>query len=153
MIEIEVNTSIKKNINLVFEALRNLPHLLVLMPDVKELNIVEIKKNEVIILLGVMIENVIVRWKEKFIFNRKNREIFSSSLSGDIKTYTTHWKLISSNGETKINIKVQIEIGLPSFEKYLEKVLKKKTRKSLWGMVRLIRKYIEEDKWQKHSLV
>jgi ribosome-associated toxin RatA of RatAB toxin-antitoxin module len=145
MYTIDTYVIVKAPGNAVFSALKRMSDFSSAMKYVKKIKTTKISGNEMQSEWHIDVDGADVNWKEKNLFDDKNLNMSFSLLEGDYNEYFGKWEIEEDKIGTKLSIKVNIDWGIPSFEKVIIEELKKRTEKIIRGMIITIKKQSEKD--------
>lgn len=141
---IEVSTIVKQNKNKVYNILKNMEEFPKFMQDIKKLKVLERDANRLVTVWEVNIEGALVSWKEEDIFDNDAMSINFNMLEGDYSAYGGKWILTSLPKKTKISLLVNIDWGIPSFEKIINPILERKQKLIFKTMLIAIKNHIQK---------
>lgn len=142
---LEVSVKIKAPTNKVYHLIRNMRLFPSFMPNVKKLEILKEKGDTNISRWEVDIEGAHIVWKEKNVFDDRNNQMRFNMLEGDYNNYSGEWFVKSDGNSSRLHLKVNIDWGIPSFEKIIGSILERKQRIILRSMLTAIRDYLQKE--------
>lgn len=143
MQKLEVSILIKDTPISVYNAIKDMERFPDFMRDVKKLKIIKRAPEAIVTAWEVEIEGVLIKWKEEDIFDDEKLELNFSALEGDYKDYQGRWKIFKEDGQTRLIINAHFDLGSPILEKYVGRILEKRARLALWGMLKAIKNELE----------
>jgi len=141
MPDIKVTTKINKPPRLVYDILKEPNKFPLFMKDAKKIDVIRMALgNAIITKWAVDIDGTPIEWTEEDLYNDKEKRIKFRMVDGDLKKYEGEWTLSPVKGGSRISLSIQLEWGIPNFEKYIGSILENKLCRSMRSMVWLIRK-------------
>ncbi|MCM8800746.1 MAG: SRPBCC family protein [Candidatus Omnitrophica bacterium] len=147
MPKINVSVKIKGPKEKVYKLIKDLERFPSFIRDVKRVNIVKYLNNGLITNWEIDVEGTPLRWKEEDYFDDKNYLLKFVMLEGDYQAYHGNWSINELDlNNTRLTLEVSFDWEIPPvLEKYIGKILERKARRSILGMLQAIKKKIEKD--------
>ena len=124
----------------VYEILKKVEDFPTFMKSIRSLKVVDRSDNRLVTSWQVDIDGALIIWEEEDIFDDNNFSLRFNMLKGDYGSYSGEWKLEDSGANrTKVKLIADFDWGLPAFEQLVGKILEKKAKSSLNGMLRALR--------------
>ena len=124
----------------VYEILKKVEDFPTFMKSIRSLKVVDRSDNRLVTSWQVDIDGALIIWEEEDIFDDNNFSLRFNMLKGDYGSYSGEWKLEDSGANrTKVKLIADFDWGLPAFEQLVWKILEKKAKSSLNGMLRALR--------------
>jgi ribosome-associated toxin RatA of RatAB toxin-antitoxin module len=141
---VEVNTTIKGDIERIWAIVADMASYPQFMPNLKSVTIEERAGNTTVSKWVSNVDGRIISWRERDVFFPDDYRIEYTQVSGDLKKFAGKWQL-SPDGETvNVLLTVDFEFGVPMLAALLNPLLKKKVRENSEGMLAAIKKICEE---------
>ncbi len=142
---IETSIIVREDRKKIYKLLKNIGKFPKFIKDIKDIRIIKREPHRAIVNWEVMIDQVLIMWKEEDLFDNVNYIVRFKMLEGDYNKYEGEWRLIRLLKATKIILSVNIDWGAPALVAFPEvkKILMKKTKKSLKLMLIAIKKKME----------
>jgi ribosome-associated toxin RatA of RatAB toxin-antitoxin module len=141
MIRIEISTIVRQYSHYaVYEILKHIETFPLFMKDIKEIKIKRCLGDYVVSEWKTDIDGTPVEWIEEDFFNKEKLEIEFRMLEGDFEDYKGRWIVSPIGQNARIIFIANLEWGIPNFEKYIGNILEEKARRSVKGMLWVIRK-------------
>lgn len=144
MITIRVSTLVKADKNKVYETIKKMEEFPKFMRNVRKLEVLERHPNRLLTLWEVEVDGAIVMWKEKDVFDDKRLRMKFKMTEGDYGSYSGELKVVGLEKKANINLMINIDWGIPSFEKIINPILKKKQKLIFKTMLIAIKNYSEK---------
>lgn len=145
MPKINVSTTIGADAKDVFDAVKNIERFPEMMKFVKLVKIKEKKDNRIVSKWTLDIDETPIEWTEEDIIDELKRTMDFRSIKGDYQ-YEGKWMVVESdNGKTRVSIDAVFDWGVPNFEKHFGKVYEKKAKLALIGMLKAIKRVLENE--------
>lgn len=134
---------INKDIEKVFEVVRNLEEYSRYVPDVESVKVIE-DKGEVLKTVWISsINGKRIKWTEEIIIDLENRKAFFRQIEGDFRKYEGVWQLKETEKGVKIEVYAEFEFNIPLFGAFLNNYLVEKVKKNTEIMLKNIKKKAE----------
>ena len=146
MPKIEVSIAVNKDKKDIFELIKHLEHFPIFVKDIKNIKVVERYPNRIITDWEANIDGARVIWREEDRFDNFNSTMYFTMLKGDFKGYKGKWVIAKHKKISKIYLLVDFDWGIPIFERFVGDILLRKARVYLKGMLKAIKKKIENEK-------
>lgn len=138
MITIKVSTLVKADKKKVYDVIKDMESFPKFMRNVRKLEVLERHPNRLLTLWEVEVDGAIVMWKEKDVFDDKHLRMKFKMTEGDYGSYGGEWRVTASSEKTNIELQVDVNWGIPVLGRYVGKVLERKMRVGLKGMLKAI---------------
>ncbi|NLJ48429.1 MAG: hypothetical protein GX428_02425 [Candidatus Atribacteria bacterium] len=136
---------IQQSVNKVFLEAQNIEQLAKYLPDLQEVKILEKNNNEVDSFWKGSFQGREVKWTERDIWDEVNKECRFFIIEGDFKVYQGIWKFIPlSDMETKVELEIEYDLGLPLVGALINTFLKKKMLENAQAMLKALKQMIEQ---------
>jgi len=137
--------TIQQSVNKVFLGAQNIEELAKFLPDLQEVKVLEKNNNEVDSFWKGSFQGREVKWTERDIWDEVNKECRFFILEGDFKVYQGIWKFIPlSDTETKVELEIEYDLGLPLIGALINTFLKKKMLENAQAMLKALKQMIEQ---------
>ena len=137
--------TIQQSVNKVFLGAQNIEELAKFLPDLQEVKVLEKNNNEVDSFWKGSFQGREVKWTERDIWDEVNKECRFFILEGDFKVYQGIWKFITlSDTETKVELEIEYDLGLPLVGTLINTFLKKKMLENAQAMLKALKQMIEQ---------
>ena len=137
--------TIQQSVNKVFLGAQNIEELAKFLPDLQEVKVLEKNNNEVDSFWKGSFQGREVKWTERDIWDEVNKECRFFILEGDFKVYQGIWKFIPlSDTETKVELEIEYDLGLPVIGALINTFLKKKMLENAQAMLKALKQMIEQ---------
>ncbi len=137
--------TIQQSVNKVFLGAQNIEELAKFLPDLQEVKVLEKNDNEVDSFWKGSFQGREVKWTERDIWDEVNKECRFFILEGDFKVYQGIWKFIPlSDTETKVELEIEYDLGLPLVGALINTFLKKKMLENAQAMLKALKQMIEQ---------
>jgi len=137
--------TIQQSVNKVFLGAQNIEELAKFLPDLQEVKVLEKNNNEVDSFWKGSFQGREVKWTERDIWDEVNKECRFFILEGDFKVYQGIWKFIPlSDTETKVELEIEYDLGLPLVGALINTFLKKKMLENAQAMLKALKQMIEQ---------
>lgn len=137
--------TIQQSVNKVFLGAQNIEELAKFLPDLQEVKVLGKNNNEVDSFWKGSFQGREVKWTERDIWDEVNKECRFFILEGDFKVYQGIWKFIPlSDTETKVELEIEYDLGLPLIGTLINTFLKKKMLENAQAMLKALKQMIEQ---------
>jgi len=137
--------TIQQSVNKVFLGAQNIEELAKFLPDLQKVKVLEKNNNEVDSFWKGSFQGREVKWTERDIWDEVNKECRFFILEGDFKVYQGIWKFIPlSDTETKVELEIEYDLGLPLVGALINTFLKKKMLENAQAMLKALKQMIEQ---------
>ena len=137
--------TIQQSVENVFLEAQNIDQLAKFLPDLQEVRILKKNMNEVDSFWKGSFQGSEVKWTERDIWDEANKECRFFILEGDFKVYQGMWKFIPlSDMETKVELEIEYDLGLPLVGALINTFLKKKMLENAQAMLKALKQMIDQ---------
>lgn len=137
--------TIQQSIDKVFLEAQNIEQLAKFLPDLQEVRILKKNINEVDSFWKGSFQGREVKWTERDIWDETNKECRFFILEGDFKVYQGVWRFIPlSDKETKVELEIEYDLGLPLVGALINAFLKKKMYENTQAMLKALKQMIDQ---------
>lgn len=137
--------TIQQSVENVFLEAQNIDQLAKFLPDLQEVRILKKNMNEVDSFWKGSFQGREVKWTERDIWDEANKECRFFILEGDFKVYQGMWKFIPlSDKETKVELEIEYDLGLPLVGALINTFLKKKMLENAQAMLKALKQMIDQ---------
>ncbi|HHT10773.1 MAG TPA: SRPBCC family protein [Atribacter sp.] len=137
--------TIQQSVENVFLEAQNIEQLAKFLPDLQEVRILKKNMNEVDSFWKGSFQGREVKWTERDIWDEANKECRFFILEGDFKVYQGMWKFIPlSDMETKVELEIEYDLGLPLVGALINTFLKKKMLENAQAMLKALKQMIDQ---------
>ncbi|MGI6750692.1 MAG: type II toxin-antitoxin system RatA family toxin [Atribacter sp.] len=137
--------TIQQSVENVFLEAQNIEQLAKFLPDLQEVRILKKNMNEVDSFWKGSFQGREVKWTERDIWDEANKECRFFILEGDFKVYQGMWKFIPlSDKETKVELEIEYDLGLPLVGALINTFLKKKMLENAQAMLKALKQMIDQ---------
>jgi len=137
--------TIQQSVENVFLEAQNIDQLAKFLPDLQEVRILKKNMNEVDSFWKGSFQGREVKWTERDIWDEANKECRFFILEGDFKVYQGMWKFIPlSDMETKVELEIEYDLGLPLVGALINTFLKKKMLENAQAMLKALKRMIDQ---------
>ncbi|MDI9595470.1 MAG: SRPBCC family protein [Atribacterota bacterium] len=137
--------TIQQSVENVFLEAQNIDQLAKFLPDLQEVRILKKNMNEVDSFWKGSFQGREVKWTERDIWDEANKECRFFILEGDFKVYQGMWKFIPlSDMETKVELEIEYDLGLPLVGALINTFLKKKMLENAQAMLKALKQMIDQ---------
>jgi coenzyme Q-binding protein COQ10 len=137
--------TIQQSVENVFLEAQNIEQLAKFLPDLQEVRILKKNMNEVDSFWKGSFQGREVKWTERDIWDETNKECRFFILEGDFKVYQGMWKFIPlSDKETKVELEIEYDLGLPLVGALINTFLKKKMLENAQAMLKALKQMIDQ---------
>lgn len=151
MLKVQITTKIRNSPVVVYRILRDMHRFPEFMPDAKMVAVIKkMSDNNIITKWEADIDGTSLEWVEQDFFDTSNWKIKFCMIEGAFKKYEGMWSLTPTKNGTSISLSINLDWGIPNFEKYVASILEEKTCRSMRGMIWLVRK--RANKWTDSDL-
>jgi coenzyme Q-binding protein COQ10 len=137
--------TIQQSVENVFLEAQNIEQLAKFLPDLQEVRILKKNMNEVDSFWKGSFQGREVKWTERDIWDEANKECRFFILEGDFRVYQGMWKFIPlSDKETKVELEIEYDLGLPLVGALINTFLKKKMLENAQAMLKALKQMIDQ---------
>ena len=143
MPSVKVATTIRREKDAVYQALKKLDDFPSFLKDVREIKIRSSNENKIISDWKVDIDGTPIEWTQETTFDKD--EIRFRMLEGDYEKYEGSWLLRESGcGTTRVELQAEFKWGVPGLERFVGPTLEKQAIRSLRGMLLAVRRKLQK---------
>jgi len=114
------------------------------VPDVRDVSVLQRTDLAALLQWRITIEGVPVQWTEQCRYDPQNARIMFHATRGDFASYDGFLSIVHAGGKVELQMEIDIDWGLPSFQKVISQVVEAKVRRSFMGMLVAIKRYAEK---------
>jgi ribosome-associated toxin RatA of RatAB toxin-antitoxin module len=138
--------TIQQSAEKVFLEAQDIEQLAKFLPDLQEVRVLQKNQNEVDSFWKGSFQGREVKWTERDIWDGTKKECRFFILEGDFKIYQGIWKFIPlSNKETRVELEIEYDLGLPLVGALINAFLKKKMLENAQAMLKALKQMIDQE--------
>ncbi|HSV32336.1 MAG TPA: SRPBCC family protein [Atribacteraceae bacterium] len=143
MAEVETALVVNWPVDMVYEKAKDIEALARFLPDLKEVRVLSREGNQVESFWKGEFQRREVKWRERDIWDDEKRECRFHLLEGDFKKYQGIWRFLPDNEKTRIELKLEYDLGLPLIGPLINAFLKKKMTENSQSMLKALQQILD----------
>jgi ribosome-associated toxin RatA of RatAB toxin-antitoxin module len=143
MVVIKVETSVRVDADRVFDMVRNMHKYVSHVKGIKSIEKIEKAPNSFVARWEIDFDGAPFSWVQEEVVYGNTRVMLFKSIEGDFFIYCGEWNVVSQkDGASLIKLEAYFNWGIPNMEKHVGKILERKAKKALKGLVLSIKKAV-----------
>lgn len=141
---VEVSEVVKADLRAAYEMAKDMEAYPKYMESVISVKVADRDANSTITEWEAKVKGATLKWREKDEFDDANCRIHYRQIGGDLKKFEGDWIFDTiGEGETKITLTVDFEIGIPMFAAMLNPIASIVVKQNSQAMLRAIKEHLE----------
>lgn len=141
---VERSITIASDPHTVYEIAKRMEDFPKYMENVKEVTVVERDETSTVTRWHATIVGRHFRWTERDEFDDETPQITYEQLDGDLKVFQGVWRFLpQGDGEVRVELTCEAEIGIPMLDSLLNPVIKKAIEINIDSMLKAIKEQAE----------
>ncbi|MDP8260141.1 MAG: SRPBCC family protein [Candidatus Gygaella obscura] len=146
MHSVELKVKVRSLKNKIFDMLKDIERFPEYMRFVKNVKIINASENRVTSLWNLEIDGAPVSWRQEDFIDNNNFEVRFKMLEGDYQHYEGRIYIEDlDEHHCVVKIVAHFDWGIPVLEEYVKKVLERKARLALGGMLKALKRKLETE--------
>ncbi len=146
MHSVELKVKVRSLKDKIFDIIKDIERYPDYMRFVKDVKIISSQENKITSLWSLEIDGAPISWRQEDFIDNDNFEVKFKMLEGDYQHYEGKIFIKSfDEHHCVVNIIANFDWGIPVLEEYVKKVLERKARLALGGMLKALKRKLETE--------